>query len=245
MKRLLCLSVVLSGLALVISCAAPARNGTTEESELNKRVRSSVDIVRTLTSVPERAVPDAVLRDAQGIVIIPSVLNAAFVVGGRYGNGVAVARTEDGEWSYPSFVTIQGGSLGWQAGAQSIDLVLVFKNREALSELTTGKYTIGAKAGAAAGPVGRNASANTDAQLNAEIYSYSRSRGLFAGISVEGAALRIDNASNAAFYNAPAIAPQTIFDDDVPYAPQPATQLKNTLENVTEQVAAVKDETES
>lgn len=239
MKRLLLFVLALSGMALLVSCAAPARNGTTEESELNKRVRASTEIVRTLTSIPESAIPDAVLNDAQGIVIIPSVLNAAFVVGGRYGNGVVLSRMEDGTWSYPSFVTVQGGSLGWQAGAQSIDLVLVFRGREGVSELTSGMYTIGAGAGATAGPVGRNATAKTDAELNAEIYSYSRSRGLFAGISLQGAALRIDGASNAAYYNSPNITTQTILNNEVPSATPAATELKNTMQSISQRVAAV------
>lgn len=239
MKRLLLSMFALSGMVLLVSCAAPARNGTTEESELGKRIRVSTEIVRTLSSIPESAIPDAVLNDAQGIVIIPSVLNAAFVVGGRYGNGVVLSRMEDGSWSYPSFVTVQGGSLGWQAGVQSIDLVLVFRDRKGVSELTSGMYTVGAGAGATAGPVGRNASAKTDAELQAEIYSYSRSRGLFAGISLQGAALRIDNASNAAYYNTPGITAQTILDEDVSSAPPAATELRKAMQSISQRIAAV------
>jgi lipid-binding SYLF domain-containing protein len=136
------------------------------------------------------------------VAILPDVVKAGFVVGGRYGRGVILLRQPDGSWSNPVFITLAGGGIGWQVGVQSTDLVLVFKTSNSLDRILKGKgkLTLGADVAVAAGPVGRQAEAATDAMLRAEIYSYSRSRGLFAGVSVEGAGLLVDCEANEAFY---------------------------------------------
>ena len=151
-------------------------------------------------AVPAQKIPQSLLADAQGLAIIPNLVKGGFVVGVRHGRGVVVVRDEKGEWKPPAFVSLTGGSIGWQVGLQATDVILVFKTRKSVDGLMRGKFTIGADAAAAAGPVGRQAAAATDATLRAEILSYSRSRGLFAGVSLDGSALQIDQASNQAYY---------------------------------------------
>src|SRR5208337_2824100 len=151
---------------------------------------------------PLRGLPPAMVHDAQAVAIIPDVIKAGFVIGGRHGRGIVVVRQPDGSWSNPLFVSLTGGSIGWQIGVQSTDVVLVFKTRNSLDRIIKGKgkLTLGADAAVAAGPVGRQAEADTDGQLKAEIYSYSRSRGLFVGLSLEGAGLLVDQDTNESFY---------------------------------------------
>jgi lipid-binding SYLF domain-containing protein len=165
-------------------------------------VESAADVLATLYAIPERAIPPALLQDAQGVGIFPNVLKAGFVIGGRHGRGVILLREPDGSWSNPVFMTITGGSIGWQIGVQSTDVVLVFKTRSSLERIIKGKgkLTLGADVAVAAGPLGRRAEAGTDGLLKAEIFSYSRSRGLFLGVSLDGAGILIDHDANAGFY---------------------------------------------
>ncbi|HTG80417.1 MAG TPA: lipid-binding SYLF domain-containing protein [Geobacteraceae bacterium] len=174
--------------------------GAAVATEEDERVTAAADVFREFVAIPEKGIPSALLRNAYAIAIVPAVVKLGFVVGGRYGKGVMAVRADRGEWSNPSFVTFEGGGVGWQAGAQSSDIILVFKSKRSIEGITRGKFTLGVAAAAAAGPVGRNAEAATDLTLKGEIYSYARSRGLFAGVSLEGAALRIDGTANAAFY---------------------------------------------
>ena len=218
---------LLAALAAVALLTGPARAGVTE----NERVQSATEVLRQLTQIPENAIPPSLLADAHGIAVIPGVIKAGFVVGGRYGKGVIAVRSASG-WSNPAFIQIAGGSLGWQIGAQSTDLILVFKSRRSVENLAGGKVTLGADASVAAGPVGRRAEAATDAQLKAEIYSYSRTRGLFAGISLEGSAVTPDQNANADFYQGE-VSPWDIFDNRVPSVPAPAQSFKDTLTQAT------------
>jgi lipid-binding SYLF domain-containing protein len=169
-------------------------------SEEEHVVVAARTVLREITVTPEKAIPRAMLSRASGIAIIPNVVKGGFVVGLRHGRGVVLLRDEQGAWTPPQFITLTGGSIGWQAGIQSTDLILVFKTPNSIRGLLNGKLTIGADAAAAAGPVGRNAALATDAQLRAEIYSYSRSRGLFAGIALDGSSLQIDSLSGARYY---------------------------------------------
>ena len=161
----------------------------------------ATNAVRVLNDImgkaPDKAIPQDLLRNAKAIAVIPDMIKAGFVIGGRRGEGLISVKTRDGTWSNPSFITMTGGSVGFQAGVSSTDVVLVFRTQRGVDSIVRGKFTLGADAAAAAGPVGRNASASTDGQLKAEIYSYSRSRGLFAGVSLDGSALRIDYDANA------------------------------------------------
>jgi len=167
------------------------------------------------------------------VAVIPDVLKVGLVVGARWGKGVLVVRQPDGQWSQPSFITVTGGSVGWQAGAQSSDLILVFKNRRGVEGITDGKLTLGADASVAAGPVGRYTSASTDIRLRSEVYSYSRSRGLFLGVAVDGASLGIDQSANAAFYATPGVSAESIFSADGVTAPVQARRFVATLTRLT------------
>jgi SH3 domain-containing YSC84-like protein 1 len=172
----------------------------TKETEI---VNASSRVLREIMEIPVRGIPETLLTDARGLVIIPGMLKGGFIVGVRRGHGVVLVRDAQGHWQPPVFATVTGGSLGWQIGIQSTDLVLVFRTSKSIDKLLHGNFTIGADAAAAAGPVGREATAATDYRLDAEVYSYSRSRGLFAGISLDGSAIEINKASNATFYGAP------------------------------------------
>jgi len=165
-------------------------------------IRASHEVLQEFLDLQIRQIPDSLLAEAHGVAIIPDVIKLGFVLGGQHGKGVVIIRERDGSWRAPLFVTITGGSIGWQAGAQSTDFVLVFKTQKSVDGLLRGKFTLGADAAVAAGPVGRRAEAATDTSLKAEIYSYSRSRGLFAGVSLEGSALQVDDGANAAYYGA-------------------------------------------
>lgn len=163
-------------------------------------VDTASQVLHEIMAVPARAIPESLLADAQGIAIVPDLLKGGFVVGVRHGRGVVVVRDQNGQWKAPTFITITGGSVGWQIGVQAADLVLVFKTKTSVDSLMRGKFTIGGGVAAAAGPVGRQAEAGTDARLRAEIFSYSRSRGLFAGVALDGSVIQVDTRANAAYY---------------------------------------------
>lgn len=182
--------------ALHFVLAAPAAAQTYEDEV----VQSASQVLQEIMAVPVRRIPESLLADAKGIAIIPGLIKGGFVVGVRHGRGVVVVRDAAGRWRSPVFVTLTGGSFGWQIGVQATDVVLVFKTYSSIEGLMRGKFTLGVDAAAAAGPVGREASAATDASLKAEIYSYSRSRGLFAGLALDGSALQVDARANAAYY---------------------------------------------
>jgi lipid-binding SYLF domain-containing protein len=192
-RNLILASAVLLALGGAQLQAAPRETSTME---------AAGEVLDALADIPLKGIPPALLQDAQGVAIIPNVIKAGFVIGGRHGHGVLLVRQPDGSWSKPVLITLTGGSVGWQAGVQSTDLVLVFKTRNSLDRILQGKgkLTLGADAAVAAGPVGRQAEAGTDGQLKAEIFSYSRSRGLFAGVSLEGAALVMDSKATEAYY---------------------------------------------
>jgi lipid-binding SYLF domain-containing protein len=175
----LCGSFLLAGLI-------PAR--AADMDKLNERLNSAADVIQQIMATPDKGIPSSILAGATCVVVIPSYKKGAFVVGAQYGQGVATCRTPRG-WSAPVFVRLEGGSVGWQIGGQATDLVLVAMNEKGLQAMLKNKFKIGADAAASAGPVGRNAQAGTDWKLNAEFLTYSRSKGLFAGISLDGTVL--------------------------------------------------------
>ncbi|GKT06850.1 lipid-binding SYLF domain-containing protein [Desulforhabdus sp. TSK] len=193
------------------------------------KVQSAIEVLDEIMAIPETSIPPSLLSEAYGIAIFPGLLKAGFIVGGRYGVGVLSVRDEKRNWSNPAFFTIMGGSLGFQIGAQSTDVVLIFRTVRSLDSITSGKFTLGADAAAAAGPVGRRAEASTDLQLKAEILSYSRSRGLFAGVSLEGSSLQVDDKSNSAFYNMAGLTPMQILTSREIAAPPIAANLRQAL----------------
>ena len=180
----------------LLAVAAPTPAGIVEDARADEASRVLTEILR----IPEESIPANLLQDARAIAVIPNVVKAGFVVGGRRGRGLIAVRTREGTWSHPSFVTLTGGSFGFQAGVQSADVILVFRSERGVDSIVGGKFTLGADASVAAGPVGRSAQASTDERLKAEILSYSRARGLFAGVALDGTRLAIDNKSNQATY---------------------------------------------
>ncbi len=173
----------------------PTQAQTSEEQTM----QAAASVLDEIMAIPAKGIPSALLAEAEGVAIIPNVIKGGFIVGARYGNGVLVIK-ENGFWRAPVFITLTGGNVGWQAGVQATDIVLVFKTQKSIQGILSGTFTLGVDAAAAAGPVGRQASAATDAGLKSEIYSYSRSRGIFAGVSFDGSALTINQFANAAYY---------------------------------------------
>lgn len=202
-------------------------------SNEDQLAQDAAEVVEALARIPETGIPAALLDDAYAIAVIPEVLKIGFILGGRRGEGLLVVRTPEREWSNPAFITLTGGSFGFQAGVQSTDVILVFKNRRSVDDIVNGTVTLGADAAIAAGPVGRRGEAATDAQLKAEIYSYSRSKGLFAGVSLEGAAIRIDDNANADFYGREDLDTATIFSDLSLRRPASARKFIQTLNRYT------------
>jgi lipid-binding SYLF domain-containing protein len=213
--------LLIAALALATTAAA--------ESKQERRVADATDVVDQLLRIPEQSIPPSLLSRAYGIAVIPNVVKAGFVLGVRHGKGILVVRQDDNTWSNPSFIKMTGGSVGWQAGAQSTDIILVFKTRQSVDGITKGKLTLGADASVAAGPVGRHSSLATDIRLQAEVYSYSRSRGLFAGIALEGAGITIDRKSNAAFYGSSTMTAADIFASGGNAAPAVANNFVQLL----------------
>jgi len=185
------------GLGLLAGTACASRIAQEE------KIDAATEVMQQATRLPEQNIPPRLLHNAQGIAIIPGVIKAGFMVGGSYGKGVLLVRNEQGQWSPPLFIALAAGSVGWQIGAQSTDVVLVFKSRRSVDGIVRGTFTLGADAAIAAGPIGRRGEAATDAELKAEILSYSRSRGLFAGVSLEGSNIAIDHEADEAYYGKP------------------------------------------
>jgi len=165
-----------------------------------KHINSAGEVFDEIMHTPDKGIPHEILEKAQCVGIIPGLKRAGFIVGAKYGKGIFVCRTSNGSWSAPGIVRIEGGSFGLQIGAGETDVVLVVQNRSGENKLMEDKFTLGADASVMGGPVGRTAEAETDAQLHAEILSWSRARGLFAGIALEGSTLRPDQDDNDALY---------------------------------------------
>ncbi|HRQ64354.1 MAG TPA: lipid-binding SYLF domain-containing protein [Xanthomonadaceae bacterium] len=212
----------------VLMFALPAIAGAREV----QRAAEAVQVLREVMAMPESAIPENLLNRAYAIAVIPGVVKAGLVVGGRHGRGLIAVRGSDGTWTNPSFISITGGSVGFQAGVQATDIVLVFRTERGVDSIVSGKFTLGADAAVAAGPVGRTASASTDAQLRAEIYSYSRSRGLFAGVALDGAALAIDHRANQRVYGRN-VTPRQIFAGGVRDVPGAVVDFRDALEEYT------------
>lgn len=197
-----------------------------------QRAGEAVEVLREVMAMPESAIPGSLLSRAYAVAVIPGVVKAGLVVGGRHGRGVISVRGSDNTWTNPSFISITGGSVGFQAGVQATDIVLVFRTERGVDSIVSGKFTLGADAAVAAGPVGRTASASTDAQLRAEIYSYSRSRGLFAGVALDGAVLAIDHRANQRVYGRN-VTPRQIFAGGVGSVPAAVVDFRDALEEYT------------
>jgi lipid-binding SYLF domain-containing protein len=178
---------MLCALAMLAGSLVPAR--ASDMAKMDDRLNSAADVIQEIMATPDKGIPSSILAGASCVVVVPTYKKGAFIVGGQYGQGVATCRTPRG-WSAPVFVRLSGGSFGWQIGGQSTDLVLVAMNQQGLQQMLKNKFKIGADAAASAGPVGRNAQAGTDWKLNAQFLTYSRSKGLFAGLSPAGTVLQ-------------------------------------------------------
>ena len=165
----------------IVTCLLFTQVKSQEKQE--DKINAAATVLKDFGKMKE-SIPSDLLKITQGIIIVPRLINGGFVLAAKRGKGIAMVKLDDGTWSNPVFVTITGGSVGLQAGVQSIDLVLIFKSRETLEKIGKGSFTLGGDISATAGPVGRNSTASTDYKLEAEVYSYSRSKGLFAGISL-------------------------------------------------------------
>ena len=219
--------------AFLTSSLLLAPTARAQEAEL-ARADDAIRVLGEIMQSPDRRVPNSLLSQAEAIAVIPNVVKAGLVLGGRHGRGLISVRAADGTWSNPSFISLNGGSFGFQAGVQSTDVVLVFRSKRGVDSIVNGKFTLGADAAVAAGPVGRNAQASTDGQLKAEIYSYSRSRGLFAGVALDGSVLSIDHKSNQKVYGSK-VTPRRIFEGGVNDVPSRVVDFRDRLEENTAQ----------
>ena len=219
----------LAVLLLALSATATTVAGPIQD----ERARNAVRVLADIQRIPDSAIPDKLLDEARAIVVVPDTLKIGLVFGARRGRGLVSVKNPDGTWSNPSFVTLTGASIGFQAGVQSADVVLVFRSDRGLDSIVNGKITLGADAGVAAGPVGRNAATTTDGQLKAEIWSWSRARGLFAGVALDGAVLSIDDAANEAVYGRDTT-PRMIFEGRAAGPPSNAVvDFRDRLEEAT------------
>ena len=193
MKRLLLLCVV--------ACLAATSFAGDDENETKAedRIKAASTVLEEIESAPDQGIPEEVLGSAECVAVVPTMLKGGFIVGARYGRGVASCRTPKG-WSAPAFFSVKGGSLGLQIGAQAVDLVMLIMNQEGMRNLLASKFKLGADASVAAGPVGRHASADTDWKLKAQVLSYSRARGAFAGLELSGAVVEQDKQATREFY---------------------------------------------
>src|SRR5882757_1471895 len=198
------------------------------------RLLTATEVLEEVQGMPDQQIPDALLSRAYGMAVIPDVTKVAFIFGGRHGNGVLVVRDKlTAPWSNPTFISLTGGSWGFQAGAQSSDIVLVFTSKTGIEGVAGGKITLGADASVATGPVGRQGSAATDMNFNAEIYSYARTRGLFGGIALDGSVISVDKSANAALYGKGSVTATEIFSGQAPAAPATAQRFLERLAQAT------------
>src|SRR3984885_2444223 len=194
MKKIISLlSIGLLGLVGTYAFAGSDREETVE------RMQKSVDVLQSIMSTPDKGIPEEVLSGAKCIVVVPNLIKGGFIVGAKHGRGVATCRTSEG-WSAPAFVSVGGGSWGLQIGVEGVDLVMLVMNERGLQHLLSSKFELTGEGSVAAGPVGRHTSAGTDILMNTEVLTYSRSKGIFAGLTLEGAVVEQDNDSTRAIY---------------------------------------------
>lgn len=191
--------ITLGAVVLTLTSVGWAADEDKDQSDIAKRIDTSANVLNEIMATPDKAIPDKIMSDAKCIAVIPSMVKIAVGFGGNHGKGVATCRTETG-WSAPAPITITGGSWGLQLGGQAIDLVMIVTNDDGMQHLLSSKFKLGADASAAAGPVGRDTTADTDIKMRAEVLTYSRARGLFAGIDLTGAAITQDKDSTRILY---------------------------------------------
>ena len=202
-KKLLVAAV---SVALGLSWYSPVLLSHHQQADESARAEKAGAVLAEIMAAPDQDIPEALLKRAVGIAVIPHVVKGAFGIGGRYGKGVVAQRNADGGWGTPLFIEIGGGSFGLQLGVEATDMIMVFTNSEGIKPLLKGNLKLGADASATAGPVGRKAEVGTDILLKSAIYSYSRSKGLFAGVALDGAVLQLDDDANQSVYGKESVA---------------------------------------
>src|ERR1700681_3642153 len=189
-------------LVVLVLCLNVATFGADEPSRTSKaalRAQAAADVLDEIQGAPDKGIPQEVLGSAECVAVVPSLLKGGFIVGGRFGRGLASCRTPKG-WSAPAFFSVKGGSVGFQIGGQAVDLVMLIMNNDGMQHLLSSQFSLGADASVAAGPVGRHAEGNTDWKMRSEVLTYSRARGLFAGVSLNGAVVKQDKDATREFY---------------------------------------------
>ena len=219
--------LILGAVITALLATTPVVAATREEVT----IENSMIVLHELQSMPDLQIPDQLLARAEGIVILPANLKIGLGLGARFGGGVLLVRTENRDWSNPSFVKTGALSIGWQAGVQGADMVLVLTTKRSIEGITDGKMTLGADASVAAGPVGRTAMASTSLTFDSEIYAYSRTKGLFAGVSLEGSGIFINNKANRRFYGGESSATAILSSTSKP--PAPADELVSEISRIT------------
>src|ERR1700688_3424769 len=195
MKKIVLLTLIVSIFSFVTSAASESG----KESKAADRAQAAAAVLNEIQGAPDKGIPQEVLGSAECVAVVPSMLKGGFIVGGKYGRGLASCRTEKG-WSAPAFFVVTGGSFGFQIGGQAVELVMLIMNKDGMKHLLSSQFALGADASVAAGPVGRHAEGNTDWKMRSEVLTYSRARGLFAGVSLNGAAIKQDKDSTREFY---------------------------------------------
>ncbi len=222
-------SLSAGGLVLAALASPAAAADAASETE---RLHKSIEVLQELVRTPDDAIPEHILARAEAIVVIPTLIKGGFVVGAEHGKGVVSVRNRTtGTWSLPAFVAMTGGSVGWQIGVQSTDLVLLVMNADGVDDLLRSEFKLGADASVAAGPVGRSAQAATDITMSAKILAYSRAKGLFAGVTLQGSSLRDDEDANGDFYGTEQ-ASRAVFAMPATLAPEAATAWLNALTTI-------------
>jgi lipid-binding SYLF domain-containing protein len=194
MKKFLLLTLILS-----VYCLSSAAKDEPRDTKAADRAQAAAQVLTEIQGTPDKGVPQEVLGSAECVAVVPSMLKGGFVVGAKYGRGLASCRTEKG-WSAPAFFVVTGGSFGFQIGGQAVDLVMLIMNKDGMKHLLSSQFALGADASVAAGPVGRHAEGNTDWKMRSEVLTYSRARGLFAGVALNGAVIKQDKDSTREFY---------------------------------------------
>ena len=183
----------------MIALATALASASTREDAI-QRAADSAEVLQQIMSAPDKGIPEEVMKNAKCVLVVPHLVKGGFIFGGKYGRGVGVCRTDKGGWSAPAYVLVGGGSFGFQIGVEGVDLVMLVMNKKGLDDLLSSKFELSGEASAAAGPVGRHASAGTDWKLETELLTYSRSKGAFAGATVEGAVVKADHDAIEAVY---------------------------------------------
>ncbi|NJO00983.1 MAG: lipid-binding SYLF domain-containing protein [Bacteroidia bacterium] len=199
------------------------------QSEEEEKINEALDVLEDLTEAPEEGIPPVFFNKSEAIAIFPGVIKAGLIVGGRHGKGIVMIKDEQGNWSNPAFVSLSGGSFGLQIGAQSADIVLLFREKETVRQIKEREITLGGDAAVAAGPLGREIGTSTNPEFSAEVYSYARSRGLFAGLTIEGSVISVNESANQDFYDDPNIDMNEIFIRDNLQVPPVVNRLQQHL----------------